>query len=234
MKIKLTLLFIFFFFSTNAQTSFVKDQINKKFFIQKGMELDYTIFPFNSVQIENEIYENQWESAGLNLSYVFRFNILEFEEDQAISISTAPTLGISFGFNHNQPQLSIIGPQSGRDVFGIGNINLPFEFNYHIGKGATKNSTYKYGVTFTFGREYRFNPIIIWSELPEYQLGLKKNYNGYILKVGFTREKKRIHEIYARTVLFRNQPRVFDPLSSFIPAYRSSGNFSIGLRLSHK
>ena len=226
MKNKLTILLLFSFFSADAQSSFLKNQINKKFFTQKGIEIEYTLFPNNSINIQNVTYENQWESAGLNLSYILRFNILELDEDQAFSISIAPALGLSYGLNHSNAQSTPVT----RDVDGVGNFNFPIEFNYHIGKGATKNSTYKYGLTFTIGKDFRLNPIITWSDFSEYEIGLKKYYDEYFIKIGLTREKKRIHEIYMRSVLFR---KTFDYFSG-LGQYRSSGNFSIGFRFNRK
>ena len=231
MKNLLPLIFLSFISNSHAQSTFIKNQIDKKFILQKGYELDYSLFPFNSVQLENEIYYNQWESAGINLSYVFRINLLEIDADQAISISTVPTLGLSFGVNKGASEFAFNSNLIfNRDVIGIGNLNFPIEFNYHIGKGATKNSTFKYGLNFSFGREWRLNPLISWADLPEYKIGLEKYNSGYIIKLGFVREKKKVHEIYFRTL-------IFDRRSEFFTTDRNpfrSSNFSIGLRTSRK
>ena len=68
MKTILTSIFFFVFLNLNAQRDLIQEKIHQLYFQGKGLELDYTLFPFNTIEIENDIFHNRWESAGLNLS----------------------------------------------------------------------------------------------------------------------------------------------------------------------
>jgi len=233
MKIIFTILL--FLFSINyslAQNKFFQEKFHQLYFQGIGLELDYNLFPTNAVEIENETYFNQWESGGIKLSLSARLNLLELGDDQAISISTEPYLGLNFGMNLQRDQ----NYRLFRDALGIGSVGLPILLNYHIGKNATNRSTSKFGFNFSLGKEYILNPIFTWQESPMSIIGLKRYHEGFVLKFGITREKKRLHEFFIRTIIFRNnRTYYFDPLSSFYYATPSHGpNFSLGITFYQK
>lgn len=230
MKTIFTPLFFLLFLNLQAQNSFLKEQINKSVFHGFEVGMEYAQYPANLINSNTIWNYNQWNSAGLNLSYFFRFNILELGSDQSISLDCNPILGIRFGFNQ-QRSSNITGGYN--DVFGFGSLHLPISFNYHIGKGATKNSTYRFGLTLSVGKEYRLDPIFYFSDSPGDREGLTGNFEGYILYLGILREKKRLHEFFIRTVLLNNSASI--SFSSLAPyEYVPDQIISIGLRIYRK
>lgn len=232
MKIHFTiLLFLLSINSSLAQKTFIQEKFHQLYFQGIGMEFDYTLFPLNTVVLDNETYYNQWESFGLNLSVNARLNILELGNEQAISISTQPYLGLIFGMNRQID--ASFGSRYFRDVLGVGSLGLPILLNYHIGKNATNQSTSRFGLNLSFGKEYILNPLFTWQDSPTYKIGLKSYYEGLLLKLGIIREKKRLHEFYVRAIIFENRNPSF--FSSLQPYYFSPDlNFSLGITFFQK
>ena len=230
MKIAFTTLLFFTFLNLNAQNSLLKEQINKRAFHGFESEIEYAVYPAYLIDSSPSRFDfNQWESVGINLSYFFRFNILELGSDQSISLGCNPILGLRLGFN---PQRSSFYPNSINEPLGFGSLHIPISFNYHLGKGATKNSTYKFGLTLSVGKEFRLDPIFYFYDSPEDRVGLERNYKGYVLQLGLMREKKRLHQFYFRTVILNNSASI--SFSSFQAYYINDQIVSAGIRIYRK
>ena len=230
MKIILPLIIsILFLTKSFGQSNF---QIKDRIFHGFEFEIEQATYPSNPTNFSNSWNFNKWESAGLNWSYFFRLNILELGSDQSISLGCNPILGLRFGFNR---QRSSFNAGAYNDLFGFGSLHLPFTFNYHIGKGSTKNATYRFGLTLSVGKEFRLDPIFYFSDSPGDRDGLERYYKGYVVQLGLMREKKRLHQFYIRVVVMRKYSFSFNSVRlANYGFYYSVQTASLGIRFYRK
>jgi len=224
MKTILTATLLFFIINLNAQKEFIQEKFQPLYFQGLGVEFDYTSFPYYEIESNSGYYANRWESVGLNFSFYARLNVLELESDQALSLSIQPYLGLSFGNNRIFAQPTNI---QFSDVFGFGNVGLPIYFNYHIGKNATHQSTANFGLTLSIGREYLLNPIFKWEDTSTSSIPINKYYEVTVLKLGITRERKKLKEFYVLAKIFHDGVSAVNPLSSIY--YGNEMSLSIGV-----
>ena len=97
----------------------------------------------DSISLKADTTFNRYAGWSLTtLIYTFRYNIFEPSDDLAISLSTSPSIGLTFGDN------------------GIGTVNLPFFINSEFGAGSTYNSSANVGGFIGLGYEYTISGIL--------------------------------------------------------------------------
>lgn len=234
MKLKLTFILLFSVYISSAQNSFLKNQFKKRAFYGFESEAEYGIYPAIYKLKEETWIRQRWESSGVTLSYFLRINILEINNNQSISLACNPGLGFRLGSNR---QSNNYGSAFYPEVSGMGSLHLPTILNYHLGKGATKNTTSRFGLTISVGKELRLDPLFYSSSNPDDRIALERLSKNYSVSIGLMREKKRLHQFFIRTIVMMNADVRGYNTNTFEPHYDyfySPKTVSIGLRFYRK
>lgn len=164
-KVLLFLSIVFALQTLNAQS------FNDKFFLSRGASLiifssSSTLYP-EMIELNNDppkylgtVYHigQYYNGSGFGVIYSFRYNFLEINKEQSLSLEIPITLGLTFGAYKNNEVPST-------DGYGSFNIPLLLQFNY--GNGSTYKSTHNTGFVFGFGFEYNFNPLFATIDTEE-------------------------------------------------------------------
>lgn len=192
----------------NAGTDSAKAS-NKKFFTEWGYSVLLGFSNSPASTFTTYAYGSPYATYSTNfftldmfsLLFRFRYNLIELNKDQALSLSALPTfgLGVSFGTSINTDEVAFCS------------FDLPLILDYNIGNVSTYNTEKENGFVVGAGVEYTkapliggvilgtwydkngnafiANPMTSWVE-PVVELGYRywnKNNKavGYNLKVGF-------------------------------------------------
>jgi hypothetical protein len=99
-------------------------------------------------------YISAFQSMAFMFNYDARFNLVQFGEESALSISLSPTVGAGFSDNADFEWAET----------GIGQFNLPAFISFEHGAGATYTSLKTNGISLGVGVEYNYAPFVIVDE----------------------------------------------------------------------
>lgn len=184
-----------------------------KFFRTHGIQFDATLMPSYLIESSPQEVAQYIGGSFIGYHYGVRYNVLELNDNQSLSLGLDPYVGILSG-----------GVFSKTETSGLLSASIPIEVAFTFGAGSSYKSSSDHGFAIKGGLNLHFVPLFFFDSTTD----LKKFYPLPYLTLGYYGfgNDDSLHEMFLRYNFARNVDSDLNGDTNILPAIVLSLGFS--------